>query len=104
MINQLQTNGGSKPAPYSSLSLSTFADLRTAARAVPTGDFYEIFIFITTLKKVLTFRLVNANILPTKSQENKRMGKFSFAVEYFYFYFINFFGKVIMSFAAKQVA
>ena len=32
------------------------------------------------------------------------MGKFSFAVEYFYFYFINFFGKVIMSFAAKQVA
>ena len=75
-----------------------------AQRAVPTGDFYEIFIFITTLKKVLTFRLVNANILPTKSQENKRMGKFSFAVEYFYFYFINFFGKVIMSFAAKQVA
>ncbi len=66
--------------------------------------FYKIFIFITTLKKVLTFRLVNANILPTKSQENRRMGKFSFAVEYFYFYFINFFGKVIMSFAAKQVA
>lgn len=32
------------------------------------------------------------------------MGKFSFAVEYFYFYFINFFGKVTMSFAAKQVA
>ena len=61
-------------------------------------------VFITSLKKVLTFRLVNANILPTKSQENKRMGKFSFAVEYFYFYFINFFGKVIMSFAAKQVA
>ena len=71
---------------------------RTGAR------FYEIFIFLTTLKKVLTFRLVNANILPSKSQENRQMGKFSFAVEYFYFYFINFFGKVIMSFAAKQVA
>ena len=32
------------------------------------------------------------------------MGKFSFAVEYFYFYFINFFGRVSMNFAAKQIA
>ena len=77
--------------------------LRTAsfARAV---ILYKLNMLITTFKKVLTFRLVNANILPTKSQENRLMGKFSFAVEYFYFYFINFFGKVIMSFAAKQVA
>lgn len=32
------------------------------------------------------------------------MSRFSFTSEYFYFYFINFFGKVKSNFAVKQVA
>lgn len=32
------------------------------------------------------------------------MKNICFAAEYYYFYFINFFGKVIMNFAEKQVA